>query len=134
MANYTDVQILEDGPRNVVIKLTGILDTSDVTATELIDPADLAKIGVVEGVANRVRISKIVHNIEDGLAVYLYWEATSDVLILPLEGRGHPCYESALVNTEAAGVTGVIKYATQGWTVGATLSFALELTLIKSKK
>jgi hypothetical protein len=33
MANTTSIQILEDGPRNVIIKVEGVLDTSDVAAT-----------------------------------------------------------------------------------------------------
>lgn len=33
MANITTHQLLVDGPRNVVIKLSGIVDTSDVAAT-----------------------------------------------------------------------------------------------------
>jgi hypothetical protein len=33
MANITSIQKLLDGPRNVVVKLAGILDTSDVAAT-----------------------------------------------------------------------------------------------------
>jgi hypothetical protein len=32
MANTSNIQILQDGPRNVVVKLIGIIDTSDVAA------------------------------------------------------------------------------------------------------
>lgn len=134
MGNVTDIEVLQDGPRNVVLKLTGILDTSDVSATELIDPADLNVIGQIEGLANRLAIDHIKYNIEDTLSVYLYWTATSDVLIIPLEGRGNLPFEVSLTNTEATGVTGAIKYATQGWSSGAKLSFALEIQLRKYQK
>jgi len=33
MANVTTIQTLVDGPRNVVLKLSGIVDTSDVSVT-----------------------------------------------------------------------------------------------------
>jgi hypothetical protein len=134
MANYTNIQLLQDGPRNVIIKLTGILDTSDVAAATLLDPAALSVIGQNEGLATRLAIKHIKYNIEDTLAVYLYWEATADVLILPLEGRGNLPFETALTNTEAAGVTGKLKWATQGWAVSGVVSFALEIQLKKYQK
>lgn len=44
MANVTSIQILEDGDRNVVAKLIGRLDTSNVSITTLLDPATLASV------------------------------------------------------------------------------------------
>jgi len=131
MANVVKTQVMLDGPRNLIIKIVGNLDTSDISATDLFDPAARAVIGQIEGLANRYAIEEIHHNIEDSLAVYLYWGATTDDLIVPLEGRGKIPFDPPLNNTEATGVTGKIRYATQGWTVGAVLSFAVELVLRK---
>ncbi len=130
MANALSIVSIQDGPRNVIIKLTGILDTSDVSVATLVDPATLSKIGTVEGVATRLALCQVKYNIEDTLAVYLYWDATTDVLILPLEGRGKIDFETPINNTEASGVTGIVNYATQGYASG-TLSFALELVFKK---
>ena len=131
MADYTNIQVLQDGPRNVIVKLTGILDTADVTATTLLDPASLSKMGNLKELANRLAIKHIRYSIEDGLSIYLYWDATTDVLIAPLEGENDMEWHTPLVNTEASGVTGIINYATQGWSSGAKLAFALEIHLIK---
>lgn len=43
MANAVTVQIMEDGPRNVVAKVSVVLDTADLTETVILDPATLFK-------------------------------------------------------------------------------------------
>ena len=212
MANVILRQILEDGNRNTIVKVVGILDTSDVVATGtvgasgftttlglktiafvagalvpmvgqyltfgdstttfpagtyvtsitdathivvnnkalatnaaaaititgtagmlvLLDPAMLHQIGLREGLANRLLIDHIQFNIEDLLSVYLYWEATANDLIVPLEGRGKLCPRSSWINTETAGTTGKILLDTQGWASSAVLSFMLEVHVHKS--
>ena len=42
MANIVTRQVLLDGPRNVTVKLAGILDTSDVAATGATTSSTLA--------------------------------------------------------------------------------------------
>jgi len=134
MANVVNTQILADGPRNLIIKITGILDTSDVSVIDLFDPAARTKIGQIEGLANRYAIESITFNIEDTLAVYFYWGATTDELIVALEGRGKVPYDPPVINTEPTGVTGKIRYATQGWASSAVVSFTIVISLKKYQK
>ena len=42
MANSVQIQTLVDSERNLVVKLVGILDTSNVSLATLIDPALVA--------------------------------------------------------------------------------------------
>ena len=52
MANSVTSQIIIDGPRNTVVKVAGILDTSDLASTVVADPAVLVGIdntGGLEG-------------------------------------------------------------------------------------
>ena len=82
MANVTSIQILEDGDRNVVAKLTGKLDTSNVSTTTLLDPATLASVnatGLNPQKATSLAIESVIFDIQDGLTVALSWDADTDV-------------------------------------------------------
>jgi len=136
MANVVSTQILLDGPRNTVIKVVGVLDTSDQASMVIADPATLCGIDNTGAVkAAKLAINRIVLNIEDGLAVYLNWDATTPVLIDQFTGRGHQEFQKVggLWNNAGAGVTGKILLSTQGWAIGAFLSFSLELELYKQQ-
>ena len=136
MANVTSVQTLIDSERNVVIKLDGFLDTSDVTSTTLLDPATLVSVnatGMNPQKASTLAIKKVIFDVEDGLAVDLYWDATSPVPIWHFVGRGKidAAHFGNIQNTKASGYTGKILYDTQGWSTGAKLSFTLIVECIK---
>jgi hypothetical protein len=136
MANVTSIQTLIDSERNVVIKLDGFLDTSDVSSTTLLDPATLVSVnatGLNSQKASTLAISKVIYDVEDGLAVDLYWDATTPVSIWHFTGRGKidARHFGNLQNTKASGYTGKILYDTQGWSAGAKLSFTLIVECIK---
>jgi len=131
MANSTSIQILEDGPRNVIVKFEGVLDTSDLGSTVVVDPATLSVIDEARGVATKLAIKKITYNVEDLLSVNLFWDATTPVRIEEITGRGKMDFwkGQALQNNAGSGITGKITATTQGW-VGI-LSFSLILELVK---
>lgn len=133
MANSTSIQILEDGPKNVVVKFEGVLDTSDLASTVVLDPALLSVVDGNGTLATKLRIDNILHNIEDGLSVNLFWDATSPVRIEELVGRSNPKYFKLqpLQNNAGAGITGKITATTQGWATGAILSFSIILHCTK---
>ena len=132
MANSVTSQIILDGPRNCVIKFEGVLDTSDLGSTVVVDPATLVGVdntGTLK--AAKLRIVKISYNIEDALSVNLFWDATTPARIEGLTGRGILDYKhfNGLGNDAGAGVNGKLTATTQGW-VGV-LSFSLVLECIK---
>lgn len=138
MANSTTVQILEDGPRNTVIKFEGVLDTSDLASTVILDPATLADIDVNGQKATALRIDQITYSVEDTLSVNLFWDATTPIRIEYLTGRGkigkaHKF--GGIVPTAAqrasAGFNGKVKASTQGWAAGAVLSFSVIIEFVK---
>ena len=137
MANLYAVQTLMDGPRNVVVKVTGVLDTSDLASTTVIDPATLSAIGAFGTLPTKVRIDMIEYNIEDTLSVNLFWDATTPVLTGEFTGRGTQKYRQfgGLLNNAGAGITGKITATTTttGTAISATniLSFTLYITLVK---
>ena len=137
MANSTSIQILEDGPRNVVLKLEGVLDTSDLTSTVVVDPATLSQIDSFGNPATQLRIDHVLFNIEDSLSVNLFWDATTPVRIEQLVGRGTVDYAwfGGLPNNSGAGKTGKITATTSntGAAISATniLSFSLIIKMVK---
>ena len=135
MANVTSIQLLQDGPSNVVVKLTGTLDTSDIAAnTALIDPASLSAVDIAGSAPTRLVIKKISYNIESSLAVQLNWAATTPVPIVTLVNSGDDIYADeygGIWNNAGTGVTGAITYSTQGWSAGAVLSFNVIIEMTK---
>lgn len=130
----TSIQILQDGPRNVIVKFEGVLDTSDLASTVVIDPAALSPMDAPNNrLASKLAIKKITYNVEDTLSVNLFWDATTPVRIEEIVGRGKmDFYKSQpLQNNGGAGVTGKITATTQGWTTAAILSFSLIIEMIK---
>lgn len=135
MANVTSIQILEDGDRNVVAKLTGKLDTSNVSMSTLLDPATLADVNastLAPQKATSLAIETVTFDIEDGLVVGLYWDATADVPIWYFSGRDKMNMEftTFLQNNAGAGKTGKINYDTAGYTSG-TKHFTMVIQCIK---
>ena len=134
MANIADIQILTDGPRHTVVRLAGILDTADIAITDLLDPALRSDIGPFMGMkAAQYRIDRINYEVEDTLALNLFWNATANVLIASFVGRGIIDAQpyGGLQNNSGAGKTGKIQYSTQGWAVSGILSFTLILECSK---
>ena len=133
MANVTSIQTIVDGPRHVTLKVDGVLDSSDLGSTVVIDPAALSAMDINNVKASQLRIDRIIFDVEDLLDVQLFWDATTPVRIWNLVGRGKIDARSygGLQNNAGAGKTGKITMTTQGWTASATLSFTLTLELVK---
>lgn len=135
MANSTTTQILIDGPRNVVVKFEGVLDTSDLSTTTVLDPALLTSMlsSDPNRLATKLRIDYIECNVEDGLSVNLFWDATTPVRIEELTGRdvyNYKCFGGLQNNAGATGFTGKITATTEGWGSGIK-SFSLLITCVK---
>ena len=114
MANTVTTQTLVDGDRNLVILLTGLLDTSDEARNVKVDVSAYAPSPV------KVRVDKIQYSTSDGLHIVLDWDATTDVRFAVITGQGEieaKCI-GGLTNNAGAGVTGDIYLTTVGWGSG----------------
>lgn len=133
MANSTSIQLLIDGPRNVVVKFEGVLDTTDLASTIVVDPSTLSQIDSYGNPPSELSITSIQYSIEDGLSLNLFWDATTPVRIEELVGRGKMEYHKigGLINNAGAGITGNITATTQGWIPSSILSFSLIITMVK---
>lgn len=126
MANAVTTQTLLDGPRNLVILLTGVLDTSNEARAIKVD------VSSYDPAPLKVRVDKIQYSIADALQVLLDWDATTDVTFAVLSGRGEleACKFGGLQNNAGAGVTGDIYLTTLGYSAG-TVSYTVLLEMTK---
>ena len=131
MANSLTTQILAEGPRNVIVKVTGVLDTSDQASTAVVTMSALNQ-GGTSYAPTLVRIDHIDYSIQDQLEVQLFWDATTPVEIMPVAGRGRMSFWNfgGLQNNAGAGVTGNILLKTTGYSSG-TQVFTVILELVK---
>ncbi len=128
MANALATQILVDGARNAVVKITGVLDTSDVSMVAVVDPADFVP------VPTGFILDKVTYAVEQGLAVRLWWDASTDILIHTFtqsEGAKFKKF-GGLYNNSGAGKSGKINLDTEGWASMAIYNFTLTLEMIKT--
>ena len=132
MANQVSVQILEQGARNAVVKLTGLLDTSNESYNVKVTPSSFSP------VPTQFRIDHIDYSISDGIEIQLFWDATTPTLILPLAGRGRMSYWNfgGLQNNATTGKTGGIGFSATSlpgatYTAGDPYVYSVILEMVK---
>lgn len=123
MADAVTSQMLVDGPRRVVIKLTNASDGTGESAVLKVDVSTLV------GAPDRVRINRIHYN-TNGMSARLLWDATTDVTICELAGSGTLDFTEfgGLSNNAGAGVTGDILLTTVGHSSGDSYLLVLEMS------
>ncbi len=127
MANTVTTQTLVDGDRNLVILLTGLLDTSNEGRAVKVDASTYVP------AASKIRIDRIQYSISGQLSVILDWDADTDVRFAALSGQGEveACKFGGLQNNAGAGVTGDIALTTVGWASGSqSYTLLLEMTKV----
>ena len=131
----TPIQILVDGPRNVVIKYEGTLTATDAGVYTIVDPAALSDFDINGVKANRLRVNKITYDVEDLLTVNLLWEgASANTVLWNLAGRGKidARHFGGIINN-ATNPTGTIKSSFDYEGITQTLTFTIILELVKQK-
>ena len=132
MANSFTTQILEEGPRNVTMKLVGVLDASNQSSEIAVDVSTLNQ-GGIGPTPTAVRIDRMDYSITDQLGVQLSWDATTDVVAVAIAGRGNMCFRSSggpLTNNAGTGKTGDILIKTTGYASG-TQTYTIVLQMVK---
>ena len=120
MANQLDTQITEEGPRNAVVKLTGVLDTSNIIETPAIELLDFHT-NDERATLVGLRVDLLEYSIGQGLEVLLEWNSTNPKQIFPLAGRGRiaACnYGGFIPDMTLAGYDGSINLRTRNFTAG----------------
>jgi len=130
MANATYVQVISDGPRNAIARITAILDTSNLAATALITKAMFTNNEPLKTLTG-FRVREVEFSVSAGNIAVLEWEATTPQLIGTFHDSNEVCWSPGLVpDASAAGYTGSILARSLNW-VAAVQSFTLTLKMIK---
>lgn len=133
MANVLDRQITQEGPRNAVVKLTGVLDSADALENPAIALGDF-----INNDQNLVligfRVDLIEWSMTQALEVQLSWASNNPQQIFPLAGRGRIYgnnYGGFIPDSSRAGYTGAINLTTDGYQIGTVQNFTIILELVK---
>jgi hypothetical protein len=135
VANVYYKDLLENGPRNAHVKLTGVLDTEDLVWTPAISLNDFPPIpGQRDGPVTGFRIDHITYSIGEQLEILLAWEGDNPEQIVPLANRAGridaPHFSGFTPNKMNPGYDGTINLYTTGYMSG-TQNFSIVLELVK---
>ena len=130
MADTVTSQVMEDGPRNLVMKFTGVSDGTGESAVAKVDISALAGRWAGGAVPSALRVDKIEYS-TSGMGVNMLWDATTDVLIaaVPADRSDTLCFRDVggIQNNSGTGKTGDIVFTTVGHTSGDTYTIILHM-------
>ena len=133
MANVLDMQIAEEGPRNAIVKLTGVLDSSDVTEVPAFGLTDFAN-NDQNLVLTGFRVDGVNYSIQDGINLVLAWNGLPPQQIFPLAGRGKIKNHFGggwLPDMTVPSYDGSIILTSNGFQDGNVYVFTLEIFMVK---
>ena len=137
MANILEKQILEEGPRNAVVKLTGTLTTSDVSEVPAIRLTDFINNDAQAGTLVGLRVDAVMYSMGMGINILLSWNSSLPQQIMPLAGRGKIDVTSdggMIPDQLRSGYDGSINLYSTGFVPGSVQNFTMLLRLVKLYK
>lgn len=132
MANSVTVKIIEDGPRNAIVNIVGVVDSTDIAPTPVVAINQFT--GNDRGRFVGFKVVCIDHSATEGLVVLLNWNANTPQPICAisgssdLNGRKHG---GIVPNKVAGGYDGTINLSTEGYVAGRTYGFTLRVSMTK---
>ena len=136
MANTFSREILADGYRNAVVKISGVLDTADASLAPAVSLTDFVNNDNVMGKLSGLRVDHIWHSMGNGIEMLLTWDATVQQQIAAVAARGRETFIGVgglKPNMLALGFSGDINLLTTGFNVQGPgpQNFTLLLEMIK---
>ena len=140
MANTLAIQVLEDGPRNTILRVQGDQNTSDLAYQVLIAPGSLGYMDQSRLMrATQLRINALEWDVQGAqyFQVRLWWDNSTpanSVRAWDMIGRSNKWFHDigGISNTQATGFTGAIGISTQGWSQESSdCSFSVIVKLVK---
>lgn len=133
MANSLEMQITEEGPRNAVVKLTGVVDTSDISEIPAVSLTDFTN-NDPNLVLIGFRVDLIEWSMSQDLEINLAWNSLHPQQIFPIAGRGRinsSNYGGFIPDKTRTGYDGSINLVSTGFSAGTTQNFTVILELVK---
>lgn len=115
------------------MKLTGVLDTSDVSEQPAVAVGDFSN-NDTNKTLRGFRVDAAIFAIGNGIEILLSWASTNSQQIMPLSGRGRidaTADGGFIPDSTRAGYTGNINLSSSGYTVGTPQNFTILLRLVK---
>lgn len=134
MANVVERQILEEGPRNAVVKLAGILDTGDYVGAPALRLSDFLTNDVPNTVLVGLRLDECQWSISNGLLLNVFWNSANPQLILALAGWDEICVRDAgglQPDQNRPAYDGAINVISANWPPGTVANFTLVMKFVK---
>ena len=126
MADTVSTQIIQDGSKQAIIKVTAVVGNTDVVTSTMVDVSTLSVDPVSRRACTGVVLAKLVY-VGVGVGVKLEWDANANVLIFDLPVNWTEDYDfsdySGIPNNAGAGKTGDIVATTVSPTAGDTYTF-----------
>lgn len=127
MADTVATQILQNGPRNIVVKFTNFSDGTGESLVKKIDATSTGPYGVsVKGQTFYPGIHLSLYEIHysiDSMALRLQWEASSNAdlaILAPNPGNMKFVKYGGLTVPVVAGATGSVLFTTEGAVINAS--------------
>lgn len=123
MADAVNTQIVENGPRNLIMKFTNNSDGTGETDVVKVNVSTLALS------LTSLKIRRIIYNVTSG-AVIIKWDATTDNVIAVLSGYGDYDMRNTqgMFNPATTGNTGNILFSTKTFTAPSAYTITLDMT------
>lgn len=129
MANSIVAQIAEEGPRNAIVKITGLLDSEASTTIAIASFTNNDPLLTLIG----FRLKNLQWSASAALNVNMYWNATAPQAMAFVAGQGRLLcdhFGGFSPNTAAAGFNGTINLSTTGAAANSTFTVIFELIKI----
>ena len=133
MANLIERQIVQEGPRNAIVKVAMVLDTIDVNLVSFIKPSDFSN-NDVRMTLTGFRVDEVIYSLGQVIDVALSWNGSVPQLILPLarSGKVDAWADGGFVPDKTRdGYDGSINIKTTGYPAGTVQNLSLLIRLIK---
>ena len=126
MADTVSTQIIQDGSKQAIIKVTAVVGNTDVVTSTMVDVSSLSVDPVSRRPCTGAVLAKLVY-VGVGVGVKLEWDATANVLIFDLPVNWTEEYDftafTGIPNNAGAGKTGDIVATTVAPSAGDTYTF-----------
>lgn len=133
MANSITVDIIQDGRRNAIVSLVGLVDSADMVQAPVISLNQFTNND--PGLTfNGFRVVDVDYAVTDGLVVQLAWQSSTPQPIYSFSGASQLCgreHGGIAPDRKAGGYNGNINLNTKGFVAGRTYGFTVKLKMTK---
>lgn len=133
MANSLSVKISEDGRRNAIVTLVGVVDTADMNVVQAIPITGFTN-NEPRQVFKGFKFARASYSVTPGLNVLLAWNSNSPELMCALAGSAEMDRQPEggyVPNLLASGYEGSINLSTTGFVAGSKYTFTIGLRMTK---